>query len=391
MLKILFVLPSMRAGGTATSLLNLMQLMQEDGVEADLFLLEHDGVFLERAKKMGRLLPENTEIAATICKKQRIKTYGLRGLLVRGRYAIKHRFLGVDRAIEPVLKHSAKALSGKYDVVIAYQEQLTTRYVRYIQCQKRIAWIHMDYNSFKSAQSEDYWKHLYDTFDGVVSVSKVAKESIETSLGIDSSKTYLIYNTIPSESIRSLSKMASSVKIKNSAFKFISMGRMVKRKGFDRVIFTAAALKRENIDFAWYILGEGEEKSRLQKMISEYHLEDRVFLPGVFENPFPIVNQCDCFVMSSVNEAQPMVLNEALTLHIPVITTDFPSAREVVKDEVFGLITENSEKGLLNAVQRFIRDPFLREKIKRGAMEFEYNNQIILTQVYDIIGFGRDK
>lgn len=391
MLKILFVLPSMRAGGTATSLLNLMQLMQEDGVEADLFLLEHDGVFLERAKKMGRLLPENTEIAATICKKQRIKTYGLRGLLVRGRYAIKHRFLGVDRAIVPVLKHSAKALSDKYDVVIAYQEQLTTRYVRYIQAQKRIAWLHVDYNRFKDSKSKEFWKYIYEAFDEIACVSKIVKDSVESNLNIDASKTHLIYNTIPNRSIRCRSKMLSSVQIKNSAFKFISMGRMVKEKGFDRVIFTAAALKRENIDFAWYILGEGEEKSRLQKMISEYHLEDRVFLPGVFENPFPIVNQCDCFVMSSVNEAQPMVLNEALTLHIPVITTDFPSAREVVKDEVFGLITENSEKGLLNAVQRFIRDPFLREKIKRGAMEFEYNNQIILTQVYDIIGFGRDK
>ena len=391
MLKILFVLPSMRAGGTATSLLNLMQLMQEDGVEADLFLLEHDGVFLERAKKMGRLLPENTEIAATICKKQRIKTYGLRGLLVRGRYAIKHRFLGVDRAIEPVLKHSAKALSDKYDVVIAYQEQLTTRYVRYIQAQKRIAWLHVDYNRFKDSKSKEFWKYIYEAFDEIACVSKIVKDSVESNLNIDASKTHLIYNTIPNRSIRCRSKMLSSVQIKNSAFKFISMGRMVKEKGFDRVIFTAAALKRENIDFAWYILGEGEEKSRLQKMISEYHLEDRVFLPGVFENPFPIVNQCYCFVMSSVNEAQPMVLNEALTLHIPVITTDFPSAREVVKDEVFGLITENSEKGLLNAVKRFIRDPFLREKIKRGAMEFEYNNQIILTQVYDIIGFGRDK
>ena len=86
-----------------------------------------------------------------------------------------------------------------------------------------------------------------------------------------------------------------------------------------------------------------------------------------------------------------MVLNEALTLHIPVITTDFPSAREVVKDEVFGLITENSEQGLLSAVHRYIRDSYLREKIKHGAMEFEYNNKMILTQIYGIIGLKRDK
>ena len=391
MLKILFVLPSMRAGGTATSLLNLMQLMQEDGVDADLFLLEHDGIFLERAKETGRLLLEAPDIAATICKKQRLKAYGVKGLLIRGRYVIRHRVCGAEQAIEQVMKHSARALSGRYDVVIAYQEQLTTRYVRYIQAKRRIAWVHMDYNSFQAMQSIDYWKHLYDAFDEIACVSKVAKDSIESNLGIDSSKTHVIYNTIPSRSICSRSKMPSPLQVKNSAFKFISMGRMVRRKGFDRVIHTAIALKRENIDFVWYILGEGEEKSRLQKMIAENQLEDRVFLPGVFENPFPIISQCDCFVMSSVNEAQPMVLNEALTLHIPVITTDFPSSREVVESEVFGLITENSEQGLLNAVQRFIREPLLREKLKRGAMEFEYNNQKTLAQVYNIMGLSEDK
>ena len=86
-----------------------------------------------------------------------------------------------------------------------------------------------------------------------------------------------------------------------------------------------------------------------------------------------------------------MVLNEALTLHIPVITTDFPSSREVVKDGVFGLITENSEQGLLSAVRRFIREPLLRERLKSGAMEFEYDNRKILKQVYKVVELNKDR
>ena len=138
------------------------------------------------------------------------------------------------------------------------------------------------------------------------------------------------------------------------------------------------------MDFIWYILGDGEERERLMYLITDAQLENQVVLPGVFENPFPFFKQCSCFVMSSIYEAQPMVLNEALTLGIPVITTDFSSSQEIVKNMENGIIAENSAEGLLKAVTLFINEPCVRNQLKAGAKKFVYDNKRILSQIYEL-------
>lgn len=163
------------------------------------------------------------------------------------------------------------------------------------------------------------------------------------------------------------------------------MGRFSKVKCFERVIQAADELCKQQIDFTWYILGDGEEYSNISKMVNDYNLQDKVILPGVQENPFPLLKHADCFVLTSQSEAQPMVLNEALTLGVPVISTDFSSAHEVVEDGVFGLIVENSTEGVIDGVNRFISDEALRKKLTDGAKHFEYDNETILKQVMALV------
>ncbi len=383
MKKVLFVLPSVGLGGTATSLLNLLSLWDSDEYEADLFLMQHAGPFLQRAKTL-RLLPEERIISSVLCNKSELKKKGLSALLIRIAFTMAHRIYGVRRTTRWFYQKSARKLSGKYDVVVAYQESQATEYAQYIEAPSRVAWCHMDYHAFSRGKSVSEQKHLYDQYGAIACVSKIVKQSMIDNLHIPASKLQVVYNTIPPLYIRETAEEEGEP-IPTSKFTFVSSGRFVRRKRFDRIIKAAAALRDKSIDFRWYLLGDGEEYATIKQAVSDCGLEDHVILTGAKSNPFRYIGKADCFVMTSESEGQPMVLNEAMTLGVPVITTEFPSAKEVVRHGVNALISPNTDDDLVQTVLRFVDDKAIRDTITQGAISFRYDNDTILRQIVDLL------
>src|SRR5919112_1652273 len=78
---------------------------------------------------------------------------------------------------------------------------------------------------------------------------------------------------------------------------------------------------------------EGE----LQALVNSLGMESAVTLAGLVDNPFAILAESDCFVLSSDYEGQPMVILEARTLGLPVITTSFSSVGDSVPPDA-GLV-----------------------------------------------------
>jgi glycosyltransferase involved in cell wall biosynthesis len=181
--------------------------------------------------------------------------------------------------------------------------------------------------------------------------------------------------------------MASSETVfpKSQGIFFVSSGRYVARKRMDRFVLAADALKRKGIRFVWYLLGDGEEKEKIKLMIEQYDLQENVIQIGAVSNPFVYYKEADCFVMASESEGQPMVLNEALILGTPIITTNFPSAQEVIGDKGYGLIVSNTDEGLISGVLNFAEDDQLRLKMTQAAKEFVYPNEKLLKQIDEVI------
>ena len=93
--------------------------------------------------------------------------------------------------------------------------------------------------------------------------------------------------------------------------------------------FSKVAEKNENINLA--ILGQGELKEDLEKLVAEYNLQDRVFLLGFQSNPFKYVSKSSVFVLSSLFEGLGNVVLEALACNVPIISTDCKSGpREIL-------------------------------------------------------------
>lgn len=142
----------------------------------------------------------------------------------------------------------------------------------------------------------------------------------------------------------------------NENINFVNMGRLSPEKGQDNLIRAFAEFHKKHNKSKLYILGQGPLKEYLQEIINEVGMNDSVYLMGQLENPFTFMKKCDCFVLSSHYEGQPMVLLEAMTLGMKIIATDIVANRTVLEDGKYGLLVENSinglEKGLLTLVNK---------------------------------------
>ncbi|MEJ9228739.1 CDP-glycerol glycerophosphotransferase family protein [Peribacillus butanolivorans] len=129
-------------------------------------------------------------------------------------------------------------------------------------------------------------------------------------------------------------------------FNFVNMGRLSPEKGQDNLIRAFASFHEKHKNSKLYILGQGPLKEDLQAIIDELDLNHSINLLGQLENPFSFMEKCDCFVLSSHYEGQPMVLLEAMTLGMKIMATDIVANRTVLENGKYGLLVENSINGL---------------------------------------------
>ena len=120
----------------------------------------------------------------------------------------------------------------------------------------------------------------------------------------------------------------------------LSVGRLEKQKDYATLIMAFAKIANRVSDNL-VILGEGSERTRLEALIDELSLSDRVFLPGFFINPYPFIRACDVFALPSLWEGSPNVIREAMILNKKIISTDCPSGvRELLEFGRYGVMVK---------------------------------------------------
>lgn len=170
--------------------------------------------------------------------------------------------------------------------------------------------------------------------------------------------------------------------IDSERINFITMGRLSPEKNHKELFLAFSIIyKTINKNIRLYVLGSGTLEQELRKMIKELNLEDCIILLGQKENPFVIMKQCDYFILPSLYEGQPMVLLEALTLGIPIIASDIPANRYVLKDgELGNLILGTSSEAIVAAVQNLIVNP-----IKAPIFDYERYNKQAIEEFYSFV------
>ena len=176
---------------------------------------------------------------------------------------------------------------------------------------------------------------FYNLADKIVVVSESAKNDLIRKFHVKERKAVTIYNGFPINGImeRSRQELTEEEKgvLSGDCFKLAAVGRLSEEKAQWHLIRALQKVKTVIPNIRLIILGEGNLREYLVKLIRECGLEENVVLFGFTENPYKIMAQCDGFVMVSLFEGLPGVLVESLACGLPCISSDFDSgAREIL-------------------------------------------------------------
>ena len=118
----------------------------------------------------------------------------------------------------------------------------------------------------------------------------------------------------------------------------------------------------------FYLLGEGELRTEIEKEIKLGGLDNYVTLLGYDINPYKYVAKMDYFVCSSYKEGYSTAVTESIIVGTPVITTDCAGMHEILGRDA-GLIVENADNALQDALVYILSDSSLKIKYKEGCIQ----------------------
>ncbi|WGF93443.1 glycosyltransferase [Aequorivita marisscotiae] len=391
-MKILFVNPHLKMGGIANSLYNLLIELQKDS-QFSIELVCFNPYFGEKFNQITnkvqvyspfilKCLYINFTVAKTHLPWYQLAAYAIvkpiskilgditsRKLAMRYLYNHWNRETNYDAAI-----------SFSNDIPKNNAEMGTNYFVQTsVTAKQKIAWIHNDLD--KLGFTRKYILERYKNFDKIVSVSKSCKADFDRLAPEFSAKSYLVHNFLDPKVLIEKAGNSTPYSKKSDEIIFVTVARVENnQKRIDRILEIAKELKEKNYSFKWYLIGDGPDLEALKTQAKTNALKGYMVFKGFQQNPYPYIKYADCFVLSSAYEAQGMVLSEAIMLNTPVITTDFPAAKEFVIENVNGSIVANNTKALLQGVETLLKNPekltVLREQMTSQHTSSATNNSI---------------
>lgn len=346
-MKILFVIPTLGSGGAERALLQLVNNYDTD-----------DEITVMSLFRIGdNILKLNSDI--------------------RYKYVFSKMFRGNIHFLK-VFKPSflfKKMIKEKYDVIISYLEGPTTRIVSGCsEGTKIINWVHTSPTDkkviLKSYRNQKEFVKTMNKYSDTIFVAESARNRFfEIFPELKEIRSTVVYNPINNIEILEKAERKSDVVLNSEEFNIVSVGRLSKVKGFERLINICVKLRKiANIHL--YIIGKGDEEAHLKKIINGKNAESYVTLLGFYENPYPIIKQSSLYVCSSYREGYSTSVIEALILGVPVVTTMCSGMEEILgAQNEYGIITKNTEEDLLKGIECIILDADLYKKYRNAAMK----------------------
>jgi glycosyltransferase involved in cell wall biosynthesis len=199
------------------------------------------------------------------------------------------------------------------------------------------------------------WPRLLHTFypwaDEVVAVSRGAADDLARSAALPRESIRVIYNPVITPAMEAL----ACEPVEDPWFAagqppvILGVGRLNRQKDFATLV-RAFALVRQRREARLVILGEGDERAALERLVAELGVGRDVALPGFRANAVAHMAQSAVFALSSAWEGLPTVLIEALAVGAAVVSTDCPSGpREILQDGRLGALVPVGDPAALAA------------------------------------------
>lgn len=220
-------------------------------------------------------------------------------------------------------------------------------------------------------------KILYnlDLVDKIITVSRGVEYILENDYRIKKNKLKTLYNGIELAKVKEMAKenIVDYEKIfnNNQVFKFITVGRLSKEKGHRYLIEAFSKVKKDIPNSKLIIIGDGPLREELEMLIEKMSLKNDIVFLGVKKNIFKYLTKSNIFVFSSIYEALPTVLLEALACGLPIISTNCETGpKEILDNERYGLLVKVMDSQDLAEKMIFLaKNPALLKKYSKRSTQ----------------------
>ncbi|GAM74245.1 glycosyltransferase sypI [Vibrio ishigakensis] len=220
----------------------------------------------------------------------------------------------------------------------------------------------------------------------LVTVSKAVSHGLNQD-GYPKENLNIIYNGVP-ETTASKLNLKQILGIPSDAKVLISVGSLIHRKGFDRIIETLSKLTH---NCHLVIIGEGPERAKLKGLTVRLDVAQQVHFVGEVNNVSDYLAEADLFISGARSEAFGLVLVEAFWQHLPVIASNVGGIPEVVEHGISGLLFE-TEQELIECIDRVLGSQALYQTLathgyQRAQQRFsiQTNTQALEEQYHSIM------
>lgn len=225
------------------------------------------------------------------------------------------------------------------------------------------------------------WKRKYinpllvKLTDHITAISKATKQALVDYEYIPASKIEVIYNGIAEleGNITATQQLRKKLSISEDALILGTVSRLDPIKNHRLLISSFAKLQKIYPKLILLIVGDGETRSNLNKLVKQLDISDKVIFTGFQANPVDYLQLMDIFLLPSLSEGTAMTLLEAKSLSKACIVTDVGGNPEIIEDKTSGLVTPSDDENMLVAAcDLLLKDSKLRKKLgDAGRTQFE--------------------
>lgn len=381
--KVLFMIINMNVGGTERALLNMIHTMPKEQYDVTVLMLEKYGDFLEyipdRVHKTYLYGYSSMKNMLNKPPREVVKDLLLKGHFIKGVHFLYIYLLAkIFKDNSVMFKYLLKdyeSIKKEYDLAIAYagpMDFISYFIIHKVNAKKKIQWIHFDVE--KIGFNPKFATKHYGKFNQIYTVSDEAKAKLIKKIPALKNKVNTYLNVISPNTVQKMALQGEGFTDNFNGIRMLTVGRLSEEKGQDLVIPIIAKLKSSGLHVRWYCIGEGNARSRYERLIKQYGVEEEVVLLGSKTNPYLFMKQCDIYVQPSRHEGYCITLAEARCLNKPIVTTNFTAATEQITHNETGLIVEAEVEQIYQAVNEMLNNFKKRKDFSNNLAKEKWHN-----------------
>lgn len=379
--KILFVVNTLGRAGAETALLELLRHLDSPEYEISLYVIMGQGVMINELPSHVRLMNTRFSNQSVLTKKgKRIMMRTVcTSFLRNGGWFRKLRFImknytsmsrtghvQPDKLLWRMISDGSPHFSERFDMAVAYLEGASAYYVaEHVKADRKCAFVHIDYESAGYTREMD--QGCWERFDRIFTVSDEVRSHFLVVYPECSSKTEIFHNLIDQEGIRKRAEEEGGFQDTYQGMRLLTVGRLTYQKAYDITVEAMKLLKDAGLRARWYVLGEGDQRSMLEKKIASLGLKEDFVLLGAVANPYPYYAQADLYIHATRFEGKSIAIQEAQTLGRTVIASDCNGNREQIIDGEDGILCELTPQAIADSIADLLKDHEKRKRLGQAA------------------------